>query len=159
MAPTGETRARAFATFCRYLPYADALDLEHACYVVASINSSPYSRPTLRALYALQKSPAFARFILEDGAMKALSRKDIELFEEDPALVAAAAREHELSMYKSLLTDLSENDIQLSLDAGVRCGKCKSTDVSFTFLQTRSADESTTCFSTCSKCGKRWKLG
>ena len=91
--------------------------------------------------------------------MKAMALKDAELFEPDAALVAAVEREHELAMYKSLLVDLSKNDIQLSLDAGVRCSKCKSTDVSFSFLQTRSADESTTCFCTCSKCGKRWKLG
>lgn len=39
----------------------------------------------------------------------------------------------------------------------VVCGKCKSKKITYFELQTRSADESMTCFFTCLSCGKRWK--
>ena len=58
----------------------------------------------------------------------------------------------------ALLRDLSSEDLSNIPDAGIRCGKCKSSDIAFDFLQTRSADEGTTVYCTCTSCGKRWKM-
>jgi transcription elongation factor S-II len=38
-----------------------------------------------------------------------------------------------------------------------KCSKCKSTQIEYTQLQTRSADEPMTTFFHCQNCGKRWK--
>jgi DNA-directed RNA polymerase subunit M/transcription elongation factor TFIIS len=56
------------------------------------------------------------------------------------------------------LDTLKRTNIASSLDNGVKCGRCKTTDVSFSFLQTRSADEGTTTFCECLQCGSRWKM-
>ena len=44
-------------------------------------------------------------------------------------------------------------------DAVLTCGRCKSSDVVWHELQTRSADEPSTIFCECKKCGNRWKMG
>jgi DNA-directed RNA polymerase subunit M/transcription elongation factor TFIIS len=143
-----------------FLPYVHALDLEHACYVVAEINSSPYARPCLKAFYALERSETFARCIRARGALQALALSDEAVFGKDVMQEEAIKREDELNRYRQLLTDLGKNDIQLgNKDSGVRCAKCKSTDVSFKFLQIRSGDEATSVFVTCARCSKRWRLG
>ena len=50
-----------------------------------------------------------------------------------------------------------QNKVNLP-NAGTKCAKCKSTDIKFEFLQTRSADEPMSTFCTCETCGKRWKM-
>ena len=59
---------------------------------------------------------------------------------------------------EALLRDLTSTELSHVPDAGIACGKCRSTDISFDFLQTRSADEGTTVYCTCTKCGKRWRM-
>ena len=58
----------------------------------------------------------------------------------------------------ALLRDLSSSDTTHVPDAGIRCARCKSSNISFDFLQTRSADEGTTVYCTCTVCQKRWKM-
>lgn len=42
--------------------------------------------------------------------------------------------------------------------SGVRCSKCKSTEIRFEIAQTRSADEGSTVFCLCMQCQKRWRM-
>ena len=151
-------RVRALESFSKFLRYEDALDLENACYDIAHVNNSPYARPFRRAMYALQNSAGFDTKVRAHGALRAMAYKDRELFAADSELTRAVEREHQVEMYKALLVDLTKNDIQLGQEGGVRCAKCRSTDVSFSFLQMRSADEGCSVFCSCDKCGKRWKL-
>jgi len=39
------------------------------------------------------------------------------------------------------------------------CSRCKKNQCSYYELQTRSSDESMTCFISCLNCGNRWRLG
>jgi DNA-directed RNA polymerase subunit M/transcription elongation factor TFIIS len=41
----------------------------------------------------------------------------------------------------------------------ILCPRCGSDEVNEQFRQTRSADEATTKFYTCLRCGKKWKKG
>ena len=48
---------------------------------------------------------------------------------------------------------------QLDLpEAGTQCSDCRSRDIKFTLLQTRSADEPMSVFCRCERCGKRWRM-
>ena len=49
-----------------------------------------------------------------------------------------------------------ENNIEAATDT-FTCRKCKSNKCTFYQLQTRSSDESMTCYVTCISCGNRWK--
>jgi len=49
-----------------------------------------------------------------------------------------------------------ENNVEASTDT-FTCRKCKGNKCTFYNLQTRSADESMTCFVQCISCGNRWK--
>jgi DNA-directed RNA polymerase subunit M/transcription elongation factor TFIIS len=44
------------------------------------------------------------------------------------------------------------------VECQIKCGRCKSTQVSVEQKQTRGADESMTVFVQCEKCGLRWKM-
>lgn len=46
---------------------------------------------------------------------------------------------------------------QVAMTDQVTCGKCKKKNISYYELQTRSADESMTCFYSCLDCGNKWK--
>jgi transcription elongation factor S-II len=39
-----------------------------------------------------------------------------------------------------------------------KCGRCKNDRITYYQVQTRSADEPTTLFCTCTKCGNKWKM-
>jgi DNA-directed RNA polymerase subunit M/transcription elongation factor TFIIS len=130
-----------------------AFELEHAIYSYAINNDYTYKREALRALYML-KDHKWIQFIYEKGA----------------AVFAAMPAEHNPSgddidmihiaknCEERLLAISERDDVQLP-EAGTKCSKCGSTDISFSFLQTRAADEGTSVFCTCEKCGKRWKMG
>ena len=61
------------------------------------------------------------------------------------------------------LTNINDDlPIQIKLedraDGLFKCGKCKSYKTEYNEKQTRSADEPTTKFCYCHKCGNRWKF-
>ncbi len=45
-----------------------------------------------------------------------------------------------------------------TVECQIKCGRCKSTQVSVEQKQTRGADESMTVFVQCENCGLRWKM-
>lgn len=156
--PVFSMRLRTINAFKEYLDYADALDLENICYDICILNNSPYTRPVFRALFALDQSIHFAQQIHKNGASHAMSFPDTAYFETDPKIVKEQTQSQEIELYKTLITDLTKNDIELGAEGGVKCMKCKSTDITFSFLQVRSADEGISVTATCDACGKRWRL-
>lgn len=159
-------RARALDTLVgrAAVPLGEAVDIEHACFCIAAINGIPYSRVFFRALYALEhvdSSSVLRGAVCEKGAMYALALPDKALF----GAVAARARVEQTDEKKAectrvlrdLLVEAPSTTAELP-EKGVKCAKCGSTDISFEFSQTRSADEGTTVFCYCTKCSKRWKM-
>ena len=55
-------------------------------------------------------------------------------------------------------TALSTIPTPKPVECQIKCGRCKSTQVSVEQKQTRGADESMTVFVQCEKCGLRWKM-
>ena len=152
-------RARALSAFSQYLSSGEAMDLEHACYCTSALNGAPYSRFVLRSLYALEQKSAFALVVRERGAMAALALPDASLYDHCKARVEVSLTEARRSECVRLLAELSAEDDCTNLpEKGVKCARCGSTDVSFEFCQTRSADEGTTVFCYCTQCSKRWKM-
>ena len=82
----------------------------------------------------------------------------MELYDSMPCFIQFQDEERLEERGMSLLRDLSSEDLSNIPDAGIRCAKCKSSEIAFDFLQTRSADEGTTVYCTCTSCGKRWKM-
>lgn len=69
----------------------------------------------------------------------------------------------ELKQLRAKFTKESINDHQMARTEGaktslLKCGKCKSNNVTYTQMQTRSADEPMTTFAFCQECGHRWKF-
>lgn len=155
-------RARALFAFSQHLSPGEAQDLEHACYCTSALNGAPYSRFVFRSLYALEQKSAFALVVQERGAMAALALPDASLYTHCKARMEVALTEARRVECVRLLAELSAEDVCPVSDnlpeKGVKCARCGSTDVSFEFCQTRSADEGTTVFCYCTQCSKRWKM-
>jgi transcription elongation factor S-II len=69
----------------------------------------------------------------------------------------------ELKELRAKFTKESINDHQMARTDGAKssllsCGKCKKNNVTYTQMQTRSADEPMTTFAFCQECGHRWKF-
>ena len=134
-----------------------AVECEHAVYVVSKGNELIYPIQALRALRVLE----FGKSEIVDSVpsyIELLEMPAVKLFTRLPCLEAQQSEEALRSQGEALLRDLSSSDLSNIPDAGTRCSKCKSSDISFDFLQTRSADEGTTVYCTCTSCGKRWKM-
>lgn len=152
-------RARALAAFSQHISDGDAADLEHGCFCTSALNEVPYSRLVYRALYALEQKSALASVISSHGAMSALALPDASLFERCSAREQVAASEAQRAECVKMLADLAAEEPTGDLpEKGIKCARCGSTDISFEFSQTRSADEGTTVFCYCTACSKRWKM-
>jgi DNA-directed RNA polymerase subunit M/transcription elongation factor TFIIS len=154
-------RARTLDALVSRVDFPEALDAEQACFLSAACNSgggNGYSRAVYRILYALDRGRSFPDLLRRHGGLSALAASESpHFFPCQRSCTLDGRTTEETEEAKTLLDTLSANDISLG-DGGVRCAKCKSTEISFQWLQTRSADEGTSCFASCDKCGKRWKL-
>lgn len=139
----------------------DAVELEHAVFVRSQGVASSYPFQVLTAiqltrngkLQGLRHAAATPRCYVE------LLEMSFEgIYHSIPCQDKARQDEALRIQGESLLRDLSSPDLSDVPDAGIRCGKCKSTEIAFDFLQTRSADEGTTVYCSCTACGKRWKM-
>lgn len=70
----------------------------------------------------------------------------------------------ELKDLRAKFTKESIDDHQMAKTQGAKtslltCSKCKKNNVSYSEMQTRSADEPMTTFAYCMECGHRWKFG
>lgn len=70
----------------------------------------------------------------------------------------------DLKNLRAKFTKEAIDDHQMARTQGAKttlltCGKCKKNNVSYSEMQTRSADEPMTTFAYCLECGHRWKFG
>ncbi len=70
----------------------------------------------------------------------------------------------DLKSLRAKFTQESIDDHQMARTQGAKttlltCSKCKKNNVSYSEMQTRSADEPMTTFAYCMECGHRWKFG
>ena len=137
----------------------DAVELEHAVHVSARGCSVAYSYAAQRAIH-LATAGRLQDLRREGGQsyLQLLALPIQELFPVLPCHEACAHASSTKAGAEALLRDLSSPDLSHVPDAGIRCSKCGSSEISFEFLQTRSADEGTTVYCTCSGCSKRWKM-
>ena len=61
-------------------------------------------------------------------------------------------------VYKNLVNHDFLNDENIRVDGGIKCRFCKHNEMDVEIKQTRSADEGSTTFLTCRRCGKRCKM-
>ena len=158
--PTGLTRAHVAGSFRALLEPAQAAALEHACYCLAESQptAASYERLALRALEILRGR---TRAKLDElGALLFVGAPLETLVGTIPAREEILEREAELRRSAALLRDLGQGDGTDGTDCGaggLHCKHCNATDITYTLLQTRSADEGSTVFCSC-KCGRRWKM-
>lgn len=142
----------------------EAVELEHAAYVHAEVCIVAYPFSVLRVLHLLQEGKI--QKLRGLPSIGAVTRSYVDLLRLSAGELHAALpcqdeymRTEQLRIEgDSLLRDLSSHDLIHVPNAGTRCAKCNSSDIAFDFLQTRSADEGTTVYCTCTSCGKRWKM-
>lgn len=159
MATTSDTRARALAELHKRLSPADAVDLEHTLWCLSQNSGRSYKREVFTALHNLDTG-GLGALVAEFGGMSAMAAPDA-LISGGPNIcelrVVAAEAKREETVEK--LREIVQNDCaDTSSGTGLRCRACQSTNLSYNLLQTRSADEGTTIFVTCFRCGKRWKM-
>jgi DNA-directed RNA polymerase subunit M/transcription elongation factor TFIIS len=132
-----------------------AVELEQALLgLPPTATASQYRRNARRLLHGLRAA--------EPGLVSTLERSPAEALlvapRAGPVFDSFARRRRDEMAAKELLRQLTLMENQITSEAGVRCAKCRSTDISFEFCQTRSADEGTTVFCLCRSCHKRWKM-
>lgn len=136
---------------------SDAVELEHAVFVLSQGCMTAYAFGVLRALGLVERSRLLQ--LHEHACFLALLRLPAsELFETLSCRQSTEKGERLRCEGEALLRDMSREDLGNMPDAGIRCAKCSSSEIAFDFLQTRSADEGTTVYCTCTDCGKRWKM-
>ena len=137
----------------------DAVELEHALHVSARGCPIAYSYAVQRAIHlAMAGKLQVLRRAGPQPYLRLLALPANELFTRLPCQDSCAHANSVKTRGEALLRDLSSPDFSHVPDAGIRCGKCGSSEISFDLLQTRSADEGTTVYCTCTVCGKRWKM-
>jgi DNA-directed RNA polymerase subunit M/transcription elongation factor TFIIS len=153
------SRCQTLKTFAGYISSMTAHTLEHACQTHAMMSQTAYERVALRCIYLLERGLLDEPRIKTLGALTVVSVPIETLVPSLPAKEEILAREEERKKSAALLKDLTQGEsTEVSPDAGLRCKKCGSNDITHEFLQTRSADEGTTIFCTCTSCKKRWKM-
>jgi DNA-directed RNA polymerase subunit M/transcription elongation factor TFIIS len=151
-------RALAALHFSKHLPVLTAHALEHACHIQATAHRVSYDRTVFRALHLLE-SREIGPDDVERLGTHAIAGGPLEVIvgrvpQREQIHRSAEAR----AKSRTLLRDLTQGEIADIPDAGLKCKRCHSNDITYEFLQTRSADEGTTIFCTCGNCSKRWKM-
>jgi DNA-directed RNA polymerase subunit M/transcription elongation factor TFIIS len=152
------SRVLAAARLAEHLPSVVAHAAEHACHTLAAAQRLSYPRLVFRLLHLLQRGLLTAEQVDTLGPRVACGAPLEVLVPSIPAREEIARREDAHRVSRALLRDLTQGEIADIPDAGLKCKRCQSNDIAYDFLQTRSADEGTTIFCTCRKCGKRWKM-
>jgi hypothetical protein len=150
----GAVLQHLLAGFCRgSLP--EARELEHAICCVASASGVSYRSEAFRVIHLSESCGAALRtFLQAHGAIAAVLAPLATLLKTPAAGVQRSAN-HECEERLAAYCELGA--LQLP-DAGTQCGRCRSRDIKFEMLQTRSADEPMSIFCTCDRCGKRWRM-
>ena len=153
------SRAKVVESFTTHMSPVMAHALEHACFSKALSTRTSYERTVLRCLHFLQDGLLTEALLRRDGALRAVCAPVEAFVRQHPKQAEISAWNERKRNGEALLKDLSQSDNTEALpDTGLRCKKCGSNDITHEFLQTRSADEGTTIFCTCTRCKKRWKM-
>ena len=140
-------------------PTSEALELEHAVFCAAAGCAVTYPFGIQRALVLVREGRMRElRGTQASSYLTILGLPDRDVNHNLPCHEDLAKEALVREQGEALLRDLTSTELSNVPDAGIACGKCRSTDISFDFLQTRSADEGTTVYCTCTKCGKRWRM-
>lgn len=135
--------------FCR--------SLESEIFCMHMEDESMYCTRIVNALYDLSLNPKLAdqhtaaEFLKLDNAVLS---KDSDIYAyrlqryEDAQQRESTDKDHRRP---SRVVDTSKGGVNI-------CGRCRSTNITWTQKQTKGADESMTIFFECSDCGKRWKM-
>jgi DNA-directed RNA polymerase subunit M/transcription elongation factor TFIIS len=119
-----------------------------------------YTFEVLRLLQVLKNGrlgPMLAEPAL-GGCSRLLALPSSVLYNQIPCRASIEQEKRDRERGQALLRDLNSTALMDVPDAGVRCGKCGANDITFEFLQTRSADEGTTVYCNCNACRKRWRM-
>ncbi len=156
--PTTVDRAavlRAIAESPLCLDNGTVLELEHAIFCFSCNNEIPYRRDVFRILYMSERHPDVVRaFLVKHSSVALVALPQITSLQSPPTPVQCASIFH---CEERLAAYVAQGTVELP-DAGTKCARCKSCDVRFEMLQTRSADEAITIFCCCENCGKRWRM-
>jgi hypothetical protein len=146
-------------------PAVDCLELEHALYCHAVYNGASYRQNSLRVLHLLEmrRAPTLA-FLSTRGSTALVATPATSLLAAPPYAGSDAGRPdarlqraQALECEERLASYCVRGQVALP-DAGTQCARCRSRDIKFEMLQTRSADEPMSIFCTCERCGKRWRM-
>ena len=153
------TRCQALVSFGRFLPPLLAHSLEHACQTHSLTSQTAYERVALRCLFLFEHGLVDEARLRELGPLAIASVPLETIVQALPTKEEIVAKEEHRRKSAALLKALTQGEAAEAFpDSGVRCKKCGSNDITHEFLQTRSADEGTTIFCTCTACKKRWKM-
>ena len=153
-------RAQVAASLAQLLSPLEAHELEHAFQTCSLSAGVSYERTALRCLHLLEHEPG-ARERLRQLGPHGFAAAPLEcIVDQVPVKDAVATAEEERRGSEALLRLLTQGEATAAPlpDTGLRCTKCGSNEVLQQLLQTRSADEGSTIFCTCTKCKKRWKM-
>jgi DNA-directed RNA polymerase subunit M/transcription elongation factor TFIIS len=136
---------------------AEARELEHAVSCVAAASGAAYRREAFRFLHLAEvHAPRLRAFLTAHGAVASVLAPLASILDRQEAASGSQhAATHECE--ERLLAYCEQGALELP-DAGTQCGRCRSRDIKFEMLQTRSADEPMSIFCTCDRCGKRWRM-
>jgi DNA-directed RNA polymerase subunit M/transcription elongation factor TFIIS len=131
-----------------------ARNLESALYTAAHNDGMVYENGVRRVFFALLKNNLW---INRFNAATLASLDEYTLAEGTPVegwldKLKCRSQRQEQIMADSIQTNEEEGPSSL------KCGRCKSTNISIEQKQTRGADEAMTVFVTCEKCNLRWKM-
>lgn len=134
--------------FCR--------SLESEIFCAHMGNESMYCTRVVSALHDLSLNPQLA----DEHTASAFLRLDNAVLSKGSPIYAHRLRQYEDAQQRESTDDHHHpTRVVDTSKGGVNiCGRCKSTNITWTQKQTKGADESMTIFFECSDCGKRWKM-
>ena len=148
-------RGSVLAALAAFFDQGSALELEHALFCFTCNNGTPYRREVFRLLHLGEKYQAQLRVFLERHSAVTLVAAPLASVLETPPEPVPHTQVYECE--ERLAAYCTRGTVALP-DAGTQCARCRSRDIKFEMLQTRSADEPMSIFCTCERCGKRWRM-
>ena len=129
-----------------------ALALDRALAAAHSTSAALYTLGCKRLMFNLASNPALHAVPAD---------RLLFLSEEEMArdTVVERVQQQERARHEAFLDMLREKQVeQTQTESVIHCRRCRSANLNFLQVQTRSADEPMTCFLTCGACGHKWRM-